>query len=455
MVNFKPKVLIAEDDEAFAKQLAETLKSENYDVLNARDGSEAITILKNNQIDLGFIDLSMPGIDGLQVLEQAQTLAPDVPLIMITGYASIERAVQATRLGAYDFIEKPVSLDRLLLTAQHALEKRTLQLKNRWMAEEILSRYQMIGTSDVMQNVYELIDKIAPANSTILITGETGTGKELVAMALHLRSNFSSGPFVQVNCAAIPDTLLESELFGHKKGAFTGAIQNYEGKFSRANGGTLFLDEVGDLSASAQAKILRVLQEHEIEPLGDNQIIKVDVRVIVATNKDLLALIDERKYRDDLYYRLSTVEIHLPPLRDRKEDIPELAKYFLNIFCRQNNKFIEDFESNAIHLLMQQEWPGNIRQMRSVIERLVIFVNAKKVTSEDVFSVLKNKNHAITTQFASYYEAKEAFQKDFFTNALLAFNWNVTETAKSLKIDRTNLYKKIQKLGITINRSKR
>jgi transcriptional regulator with GAF, ATPase, and Fis domain len=274
-------------------------------------------------------------------------------------------------------------------------------------------------------------------------------------MALHLRSNFSSGPFVQVNCAAIPDTLLESELFGHKKGAFTGAIQNYEGKFYRANGGSIFLDEVGDLSASAQAKILRVLQEHEIEPLGENQTIKVDVRVIVATNKDLLALIEDRKYRDDLYYRLSTVEIHLPPLRDRKEDIPELAKHFLNIFCRQNNKFIEDFESNAIHLLMQQEWPGNIRQMRSVIERLVIFVNAKKITSEDVYSVLKNKNHAITKQFASYYEAKEAFQKDFFTSALLAFNWKVTETAKSLKIDRTNLYKKIQKLGITINRSKR
>ena len=448
MVHSVPKVLIAEDDEAFANQLCETLKSENYDVFIAHDGSEALSILRNNHIDLGFIDLSMPGIDGLQVLEQAQTVAPDVPLIMITGFASIERAVQATRLGAYDFIEKPASLDRLLLTAQHALEKRQLQLKNRWMAEEIMSHYKMIGTSEAMQHIYNLIDKIAPTESTVLITGETGTGKELVARALHIRSLRSNGPFVHVNCAAIPDTLLESELFGFRKGSFTNATQDKKGKIEVANGGSILLDEIGDLSLSSQAKILRTLESHEIAPIGGTEDKKVDVRFFTATNKNISGLIEQGNFREDLYYRMNSIEIQLPPLRERIEDIPELIAYFLEIFCKQNNRFIQGFEPNAVHLLTQQDWPGNVRQLRSVIERLVILSSRKKITANEVLLVLETQNFNKMNGYVSFHEAERAFQKEFFTNALVAHGWNVSETANSLKIDRTNLYKKMQRLGI-------
>lgn len=448
MFNHKPKILIAEDDEGFARQLAETLIGENYDVVVAHDGSEALRILQNHTIDLGFIDLTMPGIDGMKVLAEAQKVAPEVPLIMITGYATIDRAVQATRLGAYDFIEKPVSLDRILLTSERAIEKRSLQLKSRWMSEEILSRYKMVGTSNAMQQVYSMIDKIAPTNSTVLICGETGTGKELVAMAIHLQSKRSNGPYIRVNCAAIPDTLIESELFGHKQGAFTGATTDKIGKFVKANNGTILLDEVGDLSPSAQAKILRVLQEHEVEPLGDNRILKVDVRIIAATNKNLLSLISDGKYREDLYYRLNVVEIDLPPLRDRKEDIPELANYFLFFFCEQNNRYIQGFEPQAVHLLMQQDWPGNVRQLRSIIERLSIFSSGKLITVDDVIRVLRVQQFMQGTKLLSYRQANEMFQREFLTQALIAHDWNIVATADSLHIDRTNLYKKLQRLGI-------
>ena len=448
MVHFKPKVLIAEDDEAFAEQLAESLKSENYNVIIAHDGSEALKILKNSAVDLGFIDLSMPGIDGMQVLEQAQTTAPDVPLIMITGYASIEKAVQATKLGAYDFIEKPVSLDRLLLTAKHALEKRKLQLQNYWMAEEILSRYEMIGTSQSMQEIYDLIDKIAPTNSTVLITGETGTGKELVTRALHARSKRADGPFVRINCAAIPDNLLESELFGYKKGAFTNAFQDKKGKIEMANQGSLFLDEIGDLSPSSQAKILRTLEDHVITPIGGVDDLEIDVRIFAATNKNLSELIEQGLFRADLFYRLQTIEISLPTLAEKNEDIPQLAQYFLTYFCAENNKYIKGFTAGAMHLLMQQQWPGNVRQLKSTIERLVILSSSEEITVDEISLVLKTQSVMNMRHFETYQEAEHAFQRDFFTQALHAHNWNVSETAKSLKIDRTNLYKKMQKLGI-------
>jgi DNA-binding NtrC family response regulator len=271
-MNSQPaRILIAEDDTAYAKQLTEILTDEGYQVVSVHDGSEALKVIGEHEIDFGFIDLAMPGVDGIKVLEYCRKEAPELPLVMLTGYATIERAVKATRLGAYDFIEKPVSLDRILLTVQRALENRRLQQRARWMADDILQRYKMIGTSAPMQEVYNRIDRIALADCTVLITGETGTGKELAAMALHLQSRRSGGPFVKLNCAALPDNLIESELFGHKKGAFTGAIQDKKGKFFLANRGSLFLDEVGDLSPSAQAKMLRVLQSHELEPLGDTR----------------------------------------------------------------------------------------------------------------------------------------------------------------------------------------
>ena len=316
------------------------------------------------------------------------------------------------------------------------------------MSDEILSRYKMVGTSNAMQQVYSMIDKIAPTNSTVLICGETGTGKELVAMAIHLQSKRSNGPYIRVNCAAIPDTLIESELFGHKQGAFTGATTDKTGKFVKANNGTILLDEVGDLSPSAQAKILRVLQEHEVEPLGDNRVFKVDVRILAATNKNLVSLIFEGKYREDLFYRLNGVEIHLPALQDRKEDIPELATHFLTYFCGQNNRYIQGFEPRAIHLLMQQDWHGNVRQLRSIIERLVIFASGELITVDDVTRVMQMQQFMQATNLLTYRQATEIFQREFLTQALIAHGWNIAAAAETLQLDRTNLYKKIQRLGI-------
>ncbi|MBN1348035.1 sigma-54-dependent Fis family transcriptional regulator [candidate division KSB1 bacterium] len=448
MINFQSRLLVAEDDAAYARQLSEALMSEGYTVVIAHDGGEALRALENRQIDMGFIDLAMPGIDGMRVLENAQRLAPEVPLVMITGYATIEKAVKATRLGAYDFIEKPVSLDRILLTAERALEKRRLQQRSHWMADDILSRYKMVGTSKPMQHLYALIDKIAPTDSNVLITGETGTGKELVAMALHLRSNRSDGPYVKVNCAAIPETLIESELFGHKRGAFTGATADKTGKFKQAHGGSIFLDEIADLSLSAQAKILRVLQEQEIEPLGDTRTICVDTRIISATNKNLPDLIGREKFREDLFYRLQTMEIAIPPLRERREDIPELAKYFLDYFCHQNNRYIEGFEPQAIQLLLQQEWRGNIRQLRSTIERLAVFARGEKIILDEVKFALSPQSFHSISPFLSFRQANHNFQREFLKQALIAHDWNISAAAASLEIDRTNLYKKMQQLGI-------
>lgn len=447
----KATILIAEDDEAFANQLAETLAGEDHHVVVVNDGRQALEKLSQQPFDLGFIDISMPGIDGMQVLEQSHTIAPAVPLIIITGFATIERAIKATRLGAYDFIEKPVSLDRILITTEHALEKRRLQLKNVWMADDILARYKMIGASREMQKIYTLIDQIAPTDSTTLITGETGTGKELVAMALHIRSQRSAGPIVKVNCAAIPDTIIESELFGHKRGAFTGAIEDRQGKFIQANGGTLFLDEIGDLSPSAQSKILRVLQEKEVQPVGATSIYKINVRTITATNKNLEDLLSDGSFREDLYYRINVVNIHLPPLRERIEDIPKLADHFLRFFCEQNNRYIQDFEPQAMQLMLQYNWPGNVRELRSVVERLAIFVRGDKITVDNVAYVLSTSSSIRPNKSLTYNEAKTAFQKEFITQALIAHDWNVSAAAITLDIDRTNLHKKMQRLGIQRN----
>ena len=452
MVYANPKVLIVEDDQSFAEQLSDTLKNEDYNVLLARDGSEALKILGNTVVDLCFLDLSMPGIDGMQVLENARESFPDIPIIMITGYATIERAVNAIQLGAYDFMEKPVSLDRLLLTAKRALEKRKLQLKNRWMANEILSRYKMVGTSQVMQQVYDMIDRIAPTETTVLITGDTGTGKELVARALHAQSRRADGPFSQINCAAIPDTLLESELFGYKKGAFTNAHNDKKGKIELANHGSLFLDEIGDLSLPSQAKILRAIENQIITPVGGVEDIEVDVRFFAATNKNLHELIKNGLFRNDLFYRLQTIEIHLPPLHERKEDIPELVRHFLQIFAREHNKYIEDIHPKAIQLLMQQEWPGNVRQLKSAIERMVIFASDKIISPQEAMLAIKNQNVMNINASLTYQEAKKRFEKEFLTEALIAHNWDVAKTAAALKIHRTNLYKKMQQLKIDINK---
>ncbi len=380
----KGNILIAEDDAAFAAQLASLLEAEGYRIFFARDGREALNIIGQQSIDVGLLDLAMPGMDGMEVLHHAHQEEWEVPLIVITGHASIDRAVHATRMGAFDFLEKPVDADRVLLTVERAVEKHTLARKSRWMAAEIMNRYRMVGTSAVMQRVYQQIEQVAATDSTVLITGETGTGKELVAMAIHMRSRRASEPLVGINCAAIPDTLIESELFGYKKGAFTGAVDEYEGKLAAANHGTLFLDEIADLTLSAQAKLLRVLQSHEFERIGENKPRQVDVRVLAATNKNLQERVAQKLFREDLFFRVCVVDIYLPPLRQRKEDIPDLANYFVKQFCESYNRYVEGISPAALRRMMEYHWPGNVRQLRSVIERALIMSTGPVIEKEAI-----------------------------------------------------------------------
>lgn len=443
----KYNILIAEDDSGFAKQLQETFEAEGYRTFHAKDGHEAIYYLQNQKIDMGFLDLAMPGLDGMDVLERAAKIAAEVPLVMITGYASIDKAVKATQLGAYDFIEKPASLERLLLTAKHALEKSDLSRKSQWMINEIQSRYKMIGRSDTMKRIYSLIHRISKVSSPVLITGETGTGKELVARALHLQSVRSDGPFVKLNCAAIPETLIESEMFGHARGAFTGAETGHAGKFLQAHKGTLFLDEIGDLSLSAQAKLLRVLQDKKVDQIGREKSISVDVRILAASNKNFEELIEKEKFRKDLFYRLNNFEILLPPLRERKEDIPDLCQHFLQLFSQEYNKNFHDLDKDAMQVLLDYEWPGNVRELRALFDRLITLLDSNQISAQDIAIYL----HAQSKQFKpkSYHDAMKELEREYLVNVLLAHRWKVSDAAKTLNLDRTNLYKKIQQLNIT------
>ncbi len=446
MTDLKSTLLIAEDDAGFATQLKETFEGEGYRVLHARDGHEALYYLRNEKIDLGFLDLAMPGLDGLEVLERAVKMVPEIPLVMITGYASIEKAVKAIQAGAYDFLEKPASIDRLLLTAEHALEKSKLAQKTRWMSFELQSKYQMVGSGKAMKDIHALIDRIARVNSPVLITGETGTGKELVARALHMQSPRADQAFVKLNCAAIPETLIESELFGYQRGAYTGADKDHKGKFLQANHGTLFLDEVGDLSLAVQAKLLRVLQDNWVDPLGSEGPVSVDVRVLAASNKDFGAMVQNEQFRRDLFYRLNNFDIHLPPLRERKEDIPELAAYFLNQFGEEYNRYFQKLDSEAINALLHYNWPGNIRELRGLIERILVLSETDQIQRKDIESQLNTTTSRIPSR--SYHETMKSLEKAFLTDTLVAHQWKVAEAAKQLQLDRTNLYKKMQHLGI-------
>ena len=442
----KPNILIAEDEDVFAGQVQGAFESEGYCVTRARNGREAILAIEKNHFDAGFIDMNMPEMNGLQVIEEAMKIAPELPLVIFTGYATIDSAVKAMQLGAFDFIEKPASLDRLLTTAQNAVKNHQLVLENKWMREDYWQRYAIIGTSPAMQRIYQIIDKVAATSATVLITGESGTGKELIARALHNQSARSHGPFVKLNCAAIPESLIESELFGHKKGAFTGAERNKQGRFEHADGGTLFLDEIGEMSPAAQAKVLRAIETQEFEAVGDETTRTVNVRILCATNRDFPSAVQEGLIRKDLYYRLAEITIHMPPLRERKEDIPLMAEYFRDMFCEEHNRCINPLDSRAIRVLMDYHWPGNVREFKAVMNRLVIFAEANEITATDISEQLMlDKREAIGQ---SYHESMQHYEQTMIRNALIAHDWQVTETARALKLDRTNLHKKMQKLGI-------
>ncbi|MHA6249550.1 sigma-54-dependent transcriptional regulator [Pontibacter sp. CAU 1760] len=377
-----PKLLIVDDERAIRSTLKEILEFENYTVDEAEDGEKALQLLNKTRYDAVLCDIKMPGMDGIEVLEKAMVTSPDTPFIMISAHGTIDTAVEATKKGAYDFLQKPPDLNRLLVSVRNALDKSSLVTETKILKKKISKTYEMVGSSAALGRVKSAIEKVAPTDARVLITGPNGSGKELVARAIHENSNRSNGPLVEVNCAAIPSELIESELFGHEKGSFTSAVKQRIGKFEQANGGTLFLDEVGDMSLSAQAKVLRALQEHKITRVGGDKDIQVDVRVVAATNKNLLEEIEAKNFREDLYHRLGVILVHVPPLNDRREDIPDLAKKFLNDIANDYGNKPKTITPDAIKYLQELDWRGNVRELRNVVERLVI-MSGPEISLED------------------------------------------------------------------------
>lgn len=382
------RILIIDDETSIRRTLRDILENEGYAIDDAPDGSEGLKLVKANHYDVVLCDIKMPKMDGLEVLDKILESNSDVPVVMISGHGNIDTAVDAIRKGAYDYISKPPDLNRLLVTIRNAFEKSSLVTETKILKKKVSKKYEMIGDSGSIKKIHEMINRVAPTDARVLITGENGTGKELVAHALHEKSNRSNAPLIEVNCAAIPSELIESELFGHEKGAFTSAIRQKKGNFELADGGTLFLDEIGDMSLSAQAKVLRALQESKITRVGGDKEIKVNVRVIAATNKNLKKEIEEGRFREDLYHRLGVILIQVPSLNERKDDIPTLAKHFLEQICAEYGMPPKEFAPDALKALQAIEWSGNIRELRNVVERLVILCD-KKITSADVKSFVK------------------------------------------------------------------
>ena len=377
------KILVIDDERAIRNTLKEILEMESHEVETAENGRIALDKAKQQQFDLIFSDIKMPEMDGMELLTALREAEIDCPVVMISGHGTIETAVECIKKGAFDFIIKPIDLNRLLITTKNALEKKTLQRSAKVLTKKVSSKYQMIGESPAIQHVRDLINKVAPTDARVLITGENGTGKEVLARLIHAQSNRSAAALVEVNCAAIPSELIESELFGHVKGSFTGAIKDKAGKFEQADGGTLFLDEVGDMSLSAQAKVLRALQENEVTRVGGDKAIKVNVRVLAATNKDLKKEIEAGNFREDLFHRLSVIPIHVPALRDRKEDIPLLVEHFCALICSEQCIAPKTFDQSAMEALQKRDWTGNIRELRNVVERLII-LSGSTITASDV-----------------------------------------------------------------------
>jgi two-component system, NtrC family, nitrogen regulation response regulator NtrX len=451
----KPQILITDDEKSIRNILRDILEFEKYRVLEAENGEEAIDIVNREQVDLVILDIKMKGMDGLEVLSRLKEKLPELPVIMISGHGTIQIAVDATKKGAYDFIEKPPDLNRLLITVRNALSSSELIRENRQMRTELHGAKDIMGKSPVIERIKKTIEKIAPSNSRVLITGENGTGKELVARSIHNLSKRSGKRFVDVNCAAIPSELLESELFGHEKGAFTGASERRIGKFEQADGGTLFLDEIGDMSPDAQAKVLRALQENQITRVGGSETIDVDVRVISATNKELQKEIEQGAFREDLYHRLSVIPIHLPPLRERKEDIPVLAKAYLEKLGNDDIVFSgKTFSDDALRVLSDQPWTGNIRELQNVIERLALLAPDDKITGKDVEQLVVNRKPSKTVlnelidEIESFQNYKEEAERLFLLKKLEKYDWNVSATADAIDIQRSHIYNKMKKYDI-------
>jgi len=447
------RILIVDDEAGIRQALKQVLEYEDLVVRVAASGGEAITLYPDFRPHLVFLDVKMAGLDGLETLTRLRDLDPKAQVVMISGHGTIATAVEATQRGAFDFLEKPLDTDRLLVTVRNALAHAELVDENIRLKEVTESRFTMVGDSPALGKVRELIAKVGPTSARVLVTGENGTGKELVARALHEASPRRERPFIEVNCAAIPSELIESELFGHMKGSFTGAFADRAGKFEQADGGTLFLDEVGDMSLSAQAKLLRVLQEGVVTRIGGSKSIQVDVRVLAATNKDLEAEIGEGRFREDLLYRLNVVPIEVPPLRDRRDDVPALVDHFAEQLSASAGVPGRKFSDEAVHRLQARHWPGNIRELRNAVERALILASGKTVTGADIDHLLPGApvsgaagGEASGTTFETF---KQEAEKNFLVQQLREHDWNVSETARALKMPRSNLYKKIERYGLT------
>ncbi|MEJ7559478.1 MAG: sigma-54 dependent transcriptional regulator [Pedobacter sp.] len=460
------KLLIIDDERAIRSTLREILEYENYEVEDIDNGIDGLELIKKKKFDLVLCDIKMNRMDGMEVLEQAHAFSPDLPFIMISGHGTVETAIEASKKGAFDFISKPPDLNRLLITVRNALDRGTLVTETKVLKRKVSKTKDILGTSDNITKIKETIERVAPTEARVLITGANGSGKELVARWLHEKSNRADNPLIEVNCAAIPSELIESELFGHEKGSFTSAVKQRIGKFELANGGTLFLDEIGDMSLSAQAKVLRALQEHKISRVGGEKELEVNVRVLAATNKDLMKEIEAGNFRMDLYHRLNVINIHVPHLRERIEDIPEIAQSFLEDICRDYGMPVKKISEGGMTALQGLPWTGNVRELHNMIERLII-LSDKVITEHDVIAFANpgggtnigaavsngspmtvSNNSLDYEKFTNFQDYKDHAEREFIKFKLEKNNWNVSKTADDIDIQRSHLYSKIEKFGL-------
>jgi two-component system nitrogen regulation response regulator NtrX len=450
-------ILIVDDEPGVRSALGGILRDEGYDVDAVDSGEACLERLSREAYDVVVLDIWLPGMDGLQTLARMRERQVDTQVVIISGHGNIESAVRAIKMGAFDFVEKPLSLEKTVLVVRNALRQRNLEAENRALRARVDAQHVMVGESYAMVKLREQVAMAAPTNGRVLIFGENGTGKELVARNIHQMSRRRTGPFVEVNCAAIPEDLIESELFGHVRGAFTGAVADRRGKFELAHGGTIFLDEIADMSLKTQAKVLRVLQEQVMEPVGGSNRIKVDARVLAATNKDLTSEIRAGRFREDLYFRLNVVPIFVPPLRDRQEDIALLADHFMGTLAREYGRRPKTLESDAIIALRQYAWPGNVRELRNLVERLMIMVPGDRISSRDLTFLDQSlpAEPQISTQAMEslpLHEARDQFERDYILRALAAQQGNISRTAEVLGVERSNLYRKMRSFGIVPSR---
>jgi two-component system, NtrC family, nitrogen regulation response regulator NtrX len=451
----KRTILLVDDEAGVRTALTGVLKDEGYFVEAVASGEECLDRLARGPVDLVILDIWLPGMDGLATLQRLRERRADAVVIMISGHGNIESAVKAIKLGAYDFVEKPLSLEKTILVVRNALRHRELEAENRALRASVDRRLVMVGDSHVMAQLREQVAMTAPTNGRVLIYGENGTGKELVARSIHSMSRRRNGPFIEVNCAAIPEELIESELFGHVKGAFTGAVADRRGKFELADGGTLFLDEIGDMSLKTQAKVLRALQEQVVEPVGGAASVKVDVRVLAATNKELPAEIRTGRFREDLYFRLNVIPIFVPPLRDRDADVPVLAEHFMAEFAREYGRRPKKLDASAGSRLRAYRWPGNVRELRNVIERVFILAPGDTIGVQDLAFLdgVVDMGSTDAADLLPLHDARDRFERDYILRALAAQNGNISRTAELLGVERSNLYRKMRSFGIAPRRA--